>query len=171
MGMAAISRAFEYRIAELEILSNARHIPERVHLLALAHAVHNDEGDLAQLFRAFGLEIVTPYLDSDYVRLVFAFDPRIRYYANGRFKWLPKALIEKRLPSHHQLVQRPKRSGGFDIELRRWMKSGVLRDVVHAMRRPDYITAVDFQDAIENPDWFTWNLLTSDIFQKRVLKT
>jgi hypothetical protein len=69
------------------------------------------------------------------------------------------------------LTQKSKRAGGFDNELRKWMKSGVLREMVHNIQRPGYLSLKDFEQSKENPDWFTWNLLTLDIFQKRILGT
>jgi len=168
-GTETISKAIGYRLAEFDIYSNSQSIPERTHLIGLTQGVHNDESFLTQVFRSYDLEIVIPYLDSKFVRSTLAFDPKIRYFAMGQKKWLPKALIEKRVPNGHQITQKPKRAGGFDIELRKWMKSGLLKDLVHAIDRPDYMTRADFEQAIEKPDWFTWNLLTLDLFQKRLL--
>jgi asparagine synthetase B (glutamine-hydrolysing) len=169
-GAETISKAINYRLTEFEAFSSSQNIPERTHLIGLTQGVHNDESFLVQVFRSYDLEIVTPYIDSEFVRLTLAFDPKIRYFARGRQKWLPKALLEKRLSNGHQITQKPKRAGGFDNELRKWMKSGILRDVVHDIQRPGYMTLSDFEKTIEEPDWFTWNLLTLDLFQKRILK-
>jgi hypothetical protein len=115
------------------------------------------------------MEIVAPYLDSEFVRSTLAFDPRIRYYAMGHNKWLPRYLVEKRVSNGTQLTRKSKRAGGFDIELRKWMKSGVLREMVDGVDRPGFMSVADFEQTKDNPDWFTWNLLTLDVFQKRVL--
>jgi asparagine synthetase B (glutamine-hydrolysing) len=170
-GTEGIRKAIGYRVAEFEHYSSSKNLVERTHFIALTEGVHHDEAVMAQVFRSNNLETVTPYLDSDFVRATLAFDPNIRYFSMNRSKWLPKALVEKRLSNGKQLTQKSKRAGGFDIELRKWMKSGVLRDMVNDIHRPDYLSLKDFEQAKEDPDWFTWNLLTLDLFQKRVLGT
>ena len=139
--------------------------------MGLIHNVFDEESVLTQVFRAYGLEIVTPFLVSEFVKATFAFNPNIRYYAQEGEKWLPKTLVEKRLPNQNQITHKLKRSGGFDQELRKWMKSGILSDLVHAIDRPSYMTGANFEQAKENPDWFTWNLLTLDLFTKRILRS
>ena len=42
-------------------------------------------------------------------------------------------------------------------------------DMVQDIRRPAFMEQNDFQRKIEHPDWFTWNLLTMDLFNKHVL--
>jgi hypothetical protein len=49
------------------------------------------------------------------------------------------------------------------------MRSGDLRELVQEIKRPGFMEPGDFKQKIENPDWFTWNLLTLDLFQKLVL--
>lgn len=168
----AISEAIKSRNAELEIYSNSQNIPERSHFHGL-QIVYNEESVMTQIFRAYNLEVITPYMDSEFVRLALTIDPRIRYFAMGRAKWLPKALIEKRLSKkrqEHQITQKPKRGGGFDKELYKWMRSGILGDMVHAIERPGYLNVKEFEQVKESPDWFTWNLLTLDLFEKKVIK-
>jgi hypothetical protein len=46
----------------------------------------------------------------------------------------------------------------------------VLHDMVRAIRRPAFIERSDFERKLERPDWFTWNLLTLDLFEKHVLR-
>jgi|GEM_PF-2067987 len=167
----AISDAIQYRRAEFELFSDSQHIAERAHFMGLIHNVFDEESALTQVFRAYGLEIVTPFLDSEFVKATFAFDPNIRYYAQERQKWLPKTLIEKRLSNRSHITQQPKRGGGFDQKLRQWMKSGILRDLVQAIDRPGYMTVAHFEQAKEDPDWFTWNLLTLDLFTKRIISS
>ena len=170
-GTEGIRKAINYRLTEFEVYSSSNNLLERTNLIALTQGVHNDEFLMTQVFRSYNLEMVTPYLDSAYVRSTFALDPNIRYFAMNRSKWLPKVLLEKRLSGGKHLTQKSKRVGGFDNELRKWMKSGVLREMVHNIQRPGYLSLKDFEQSKENPDWFTWNLLTLDIFQKRILGT
>ena len=95
------------------------------------------------------------------------FKPRIRFYANGQTKWLARQLIEKRLG--YQTAEFPKLDGGFPKELFEWMKHGVLRDMVDSIVRPGYMSVSDFEQKRNEPDWFTWNILNLDLFQKRFL--
>jgi hypothetical protein len=47
-----------------------------------------------------------------------------------------------------------------------WMRDGALRDLVQDIERPGYLSWDQFQQVQDDPDWFTWNLLTLDLFQK-----
>jgi asparagine synthetase B (glutamine-hydrolysing) len=168
-GTEVISGAMNYRLAEFEIFSKSKNCLESPHLIGLTHSVHDNEIVMIQLFRSFDLELVHPYLDSAFVQAVFSFDPMIRYCHKGHPKWLPKLLLEKKLPRHNKMARNLKRAGGFDKELRLWMKNSVLKDMVRAIQRPGYMTRAAYNQAVENPDWFTWNLLVLDLFQKRIL--
>jgi asparagine synthetase B (glutamine-hydrolysing) len=170
-GKDEIRKAINYRLTEFENYSTSKNLLERTHLIGLTEGVHNDVAVMSQVFRSYDLEEVIPYLDSEFVRSTLAFDPNVRYFCMNRSKWLPKVLVEKRISNGQQLTQKSKRAGGFDIELRKWMKSGVLRDMVNDIDRPGYLSVSDFEQIKKDPDWFTWNLLTVDIFQKRILGT
>jgi hypothetical protein len=49
------------------------------------------------------------------------------------------------------------------------MRDGELSEMVHEIERPGFLSQDDFQMKIEDPDWFTWNLLNLDLFKKYVL--
>jgi asparagine synthetase B (glutamine-hydrolysing) len=164
-----IRRAIEYRHALFDLYSSRRSLLEGMHLIELTHDVHEEEAAHVLFFQTYGLEVVTPYLDSDFIRFTSAFEPHIRFYANGRTKWLPKQLVENRLRS--QTTQWPKRSGGFNNELFEWMKHGILKDLVWSIERPGYMSVADFEQKREEPNWFTWNLLNLDLIQKRLLRS
>ena len=36
------------------------------------------------------------------------------------------------------------------------------------IERPGFMQQADFERKLEKPDWFTWNLLTLDVFKKEV---
>jgi hypothetical protein len=143
----AIRQAIEYRYNLFNLYSSSQDLVERAHLMDFTH--------------------VTPFLDTDLVRCAFSFEPQIRFYAHGQSKWLAKQLVEKRTGYQTHL---PKHDGGFGAELFEWMKHGVLRDMVCSMERPGYMSAADFKQKQDEPDWFTWNLLNLDLFQKKFLK-
>ena len=115
------------------------------------------------------LQMLFPYLDYEFMQATFAFDPHVRFYAQGRTKPIIKRILETR--SDYRNVDRPKGHSGFDHDLRVWMKDGVLRDMVRAIERPPFMERADFERKLEQPDWFTWNMLTLDLFQKYVLQS
>jgi hypothetical protein len=51
-----------------------------------------------------------------------------------------------------------------------WMRDGELSELVREIERPGFINQKDFEQKLENPDWFTWSMLTLDLFNKLVLK-
>jgi asparagine synthase (glutamine-hydrolysing) len=164
-----IRREIEYRRALFGLYSNSSSLIEQVHFIEFTHVLHDEGVNVAELYQAHALTDVAPFLDSDFIRHALAFEPNIRFYSNGRAKWLPKQLVENRLQS--QTTQWPKLAGGFDNELFQWMKDGVLRDMVSSIERPGYMSQTVFEQKREEPDWFTWSLLMLDLFQKRFLKT
>jgi hypothetical protein len=45
----------------------------------------------------------------------------------------------------------------------------MLREVARALMQPGYIIQEDFDRKIEDPNWFTSNMLTMVLFKKHVL--
>lgn len=41
-------------------------------------------------------------------------------------------------------------------------------DMVRTIDRPGFMDRDDFENKLQNPDWFTWNLLTLDVFKKSI---
>lgn len=162
-----INREFQYGHDLKSHFTDTSSIVEGMHLRATISETHDEEIDFVQMFQSCGVYACTPYLDSDFVRFTMAFDPSVRFYTDGRTKWLPKMLVEQRIG--YQVDQRPKTIGGFSPELFQWMKDGVLRDLVDNMERPGYVSVTDFDRLREQPDWFTWNILNLDLFKKRFL--
>ena len=158
----------EYKLKELNKLTQSTHLVERVHFNFLAHHMSSSDAALNQFFRLYGLELVDPYLDSDFIRLAFRIKPDQRYYLHGQGKWIPTQTLRKRHPNFE--FDKPKLSGGFDNELYQWMKNGVLRDLVESIDRPGYINQNEFKTIKAQPGWMTWNLLTLDLFEKSILK-
>lgn len=159
----------EYRLNLLDRFTSSQNLAEQVHLGALLKDVHDEEAAGLQAFRAHGIELIVPFLDSSFLQAALSLPPERRYYADGRSKWIPKRLLEMHLPS--PTTNWPKRYGGFDRELFQWMKNGVLKEMVMAISRPAFMTPAQFSHKQQHPDWFTWNLLTLDLFQKRVLRS
>jgi asparagine synthetase B (glutamine-hydrolysing) len=165
----AIRDVVAYRHETFKVLSNSTNLSEVLHIEDYALNAHDEENALAQFLRAYGLELVDAFNDSDFFRWSYSITPSIRYYAQDRFKWLPKQMLDNRLNT--QTTSWPKIGGGFKDQLFDWMKEGVLRDMVDSIERPSYMSTADFETLCHKPDWLTWNLLTLDLFQKRVIKS
>ena len=69
-----------------------------------------------------------------------------------------------------EFADRPKLSGGFPSALFKEMRSGSLADLVRSITRPGFVSRELFEQKQERPDWFTWNLLTFDLWEKLVLR-
>jgi asparagine synthetase B (glutamine-hydrolysing) len=140
---------------------------ERVHALHLLTDTCDSIALWQQLGLAYGQEIVYPYLDDAVVTMSMAFDPQRRFFLSNRTKPVLKLILEQK--GADAIVNKPKYGGGWGNDLPDWMRQGVLRDMVQAIQRPAFMERADFQRKIEHPDWFTWNLLTMDLFNKHVL--
>lgn len=167
-GHEALRRAMRTRVAQIDDYLASTLLSERLHGVEFILDLHDEEANLVQIYRMFGLDFVLPFLDSEFVGLTLSIDARIRYVKDGQYKWLPKQLLRQRVSS--ATVDWPKRDGGFPAELFAWMKSGELRELTADIARPAYMTAAQFQYQLDNPDWLTWNMLTLDLFEKRVLR-
>ncbi len=167
-GHETLRHAMHTRVAQIDDYLASTLLSERIHGIEFLLDLHDEEANLVQIYRMFGLDFVLPFLDSEFVGLTLSIDARIRYVKDGQYKWLPKQLLRQRVSS--DTVDWPKRDGGFPAELFAWMKSGVLRELTADIARPAYMTTTQFQHQLDNPDWLTWNMLTLDLFEKRVLR-
>ncbi len=141
---------------------------EWVHYLQLVTLIPDQMPLMATLvYNLYGRSVVCLYLDYEFIQATAAFDPRVRYYSHGRNKPILKRILERY--TAYEQVNKPKGDSGFDKDLRTWMKTGCLAAMVHSIERPAFMERAAFESKIDNPDWFTWNLLTLDLFQKRVL--
>jgi hypothetical protein len=65
------------------------------------------------------------------------------------------------------VINKPKGySSIFNQDVIPWMRDGSLCELVREIDRPPFMSSEDFQSVIEEPDWYTWNLLTLDLFEK-----
>jgi hypothetical protein len=77
--------------------------------------------------------------------------------------------LESQIPTSVTRKQKGN-SSAFVQAIIPWMREGSLRPLVQEIDRPGYISQSDFQKVLDEPDWFTWNLLTLDLFIKYGLK-
>ena len=132
----------------------------------------SDAWDTACLTRQVGLahgrEIAFPFLDEAVVSASLAFKARVRFAAGRRTKPVLKAALAA--GTSREFADRPKLSGGFPSALFEEMRSGSLADLVRSINRTGFVSRELFEQKKERPDWFTWNLLTFDLWEKLVLR-
>jgi hypothetical protein len=175
-GDAALRKAFEYRHQmEAQFLDSSHHI-EKVHALELVTDAYETSVLVNHLYLAHQREQIYPYLDEGFIRISYAFDPRIRYLRGRQVKPLLKRILEQR--SLSSIANRPKGPSVFNNALYDWLRVGPLSDMVQAIERPGFLGQSDFAELLtvpdwhplDEPNWFLWNLLTFDIFRKRVIQ-
>ena len=116
-----------------------------------------------------GQEMWFPFTDDGLIEAIFSFDPVDRYTHDHRVKPIMRMALEAQIPS--SVTRKPKgNSSVFQQAMVPWMRDGVLKELVQEIDRPGYISQNEFQKVLDDPDWFTWNMLTLDLFKKYGLK-
>ena len=167
-GSSAVCGALAYR-RELETrYIDSPYLTEKVHTIGLLSDDYDTAALWQQLGLAYAIEIVFPFMDDAVLAATLGFDPRERYFFAGQTKPILKMALEQKTSIP---MNKPKYGSGFGDDLPSWMYRGSLRDLVRVIERPAFMERADFERKLERPDWFTWNLLTLDLFQKRILTT
>ncbi|MCL4299806.1 MAG: asparagine synthase [Anaerolineae bacterium] len=175
-GDHALQKAFEYRHQMEAHFVGSQHPIEKVLAMELVTDAYETGVLVNHLYLAHQREQVYPYFDEEIIRFSYSFDPDIRYLKGQQVKPLLKGLLEQN--SLGSIARKPKGASVFNENLYDWLKSGPLREMVLAMDRPGFVSKSDFEKLIEvpswspldEPNWFLWNLLTFDIFQKHVVR-
>jgi len=106
-----------------------------------------------------GREMWFPFSDDALIEAVYSFEPIDRYTHDYRVKPLMRMALESQVPA--SVTRKPKgNSSAFEQAMVPWMKEGSLRPLVQDIERPAYISQTEFQKALDDPSWFTWNMLT-----------
>jgi hypothetical protein len=115
-----------------------------------------------------GRHFIFPYGDTAILKATFSFEPIARYCFGHRVKPILKSALESQVPT--SVTQKKKGfSSAFEQGVIPWMGEGVLCDIVHDIERPAFVDRAGFAKKLKQPDWFTWKLLTLDLFKKHVL--
>lgn len=161
-----LTRILDYRLdLETDYLDSAS-ILEKTQVIDLLTAGYEPAVVVHQLFASWGRQLVQFYLDEEVIRAAMAFSPRVRFLKGLNTKPLPKMALTRH--SCAVLTQKGKGGTAFNQDLYAWMKQGVLQDMVRAVERPSFLSQSDFEQLIEYPDCFLWNVLTWDLFVKWV---
>ena len=164
-----ISRAFMINQALESDYHGSNLMVEKINTLDLLTDGVNTTGIMNQLGHFSNINYIFPYADEMILKSAYSYDPLVRYTQGNRVKPILKSALEMQVPELD--VNQPKGWSGMGQEsLFDWMREGELREMVHAIERPGFLNQGDFKQKVENPDWFTWSLLTMDLFKKQVLR-
>jgi asparagine synthetase B (glutamine-hydrolysing) len=166
-GDEAIRKAFEYRRDFVAGYKNSEHYLEQFHVMDLMTDTYELGVQRQQLFLAHRKEQLHPFFDDDVLRAGFAFSPDTRYIKGLRSKYLLKDILA--LKTGSPAAKKPKGFSVFENDLFDWMVSGPLQSSVHEIKLPGFMSKVDFDKSLNTPDYFLWELLMIDLFQRRCL--
>jgi hypothetical protein len=160
-----IEAAFKVNHDLLSSYSASNLIVEQRQLLSLLMDGMSTPSLERQLGLFCGREMLFPFCDDALLEAVFSFEPVDRYTHDYRVKPIMRMALESQIPS--SVTRKPKgNSSVFQQAIVPWMKDGALKDLVQEIDRPGYISQSEFRRLQEDPDWFTWNMLTWDLFKK-----
>lgn len=172
LGDEVILGCLEYRQSLAEETLTSHTLVEHLHDIDMVTMGYGPATAFEALFAASGQVLIPFYFDQEVVRLARSIAPEVRYRQNDEVKPIPKSIL--RLKGLEKIVHQRKGSSGFWRDFQSWMMKGILRDMVHSIERPGFISQKDFAALIENryPYGYdlVWPLLTYDIFRKRVAR-
>jgi hypothetical protein len=166
-GEETIKKTFLWLQQEEVEVYGSDSIIERAYMMNYFSVILPDANLRHSLFGLHNIQLFQPYMYERFVETALLIDPRVRFYDKGTIKPVTKRLLQQKVNFD---VNKPKLGGGLYPELVTWMKEGVLRDMVMNIDRPGFISKVDFEKKLADPDWFTWNMLTLDLLNKHVLQ-
>lgn len=176
-GDEALKRALAYRHEMEEKFLDSSHHIEKVHTLELVTDAYETGVLVNHLYLGHSREQIYPFLDEEIIRISYAFKPGVRYRRGQQVKPLLKDILEQH--GLGSIAHKPKGPSVFNDDLYDWMRAGPMRDMVQSIERPGFLSRSDFEkllavpdwNPLDDPNWFLWNLLTFDIFQKRVIRS
>jgi hypothetical protein len=164
------SLEYRYRLTEQTITSHT--LVERLHDIDLISQTYGPATAFETLFAASRVVLIPFYFDQEVIRLVKSVSPEVRFIRGNEVKPIPKSILRQK--SLDKIVHETKGSSGFWRDFRSWMMNGFLREMVHSIERPSFISQEDFTRLIENRHPYgydlVWPLLTYDIFKKHTAK-
>lgn len=176
-GDEALREALAYRHYVEDLYLGSDHHTERVHMIEFLNDAYECGVVTNHLYLAHGGEQIYFFLDEDVIRIALAFDPDIRFLKGWDIKPLLMGILKQ--TSFSDITQKPKGTSVFNVDLHNWMRGGPLRELVLDIERPGFLSKSDFEkllkvptwSPLDEPNWFLWDLLTFDIFRKRVIRT
>ncbi len=167
-GDRALAQALDTRLELESQFLNAASVMEKIHIIDMLTAGYDPAVVMAQLCAACNKELIQFYMDQEIIRATLAFAPQVRFMRGLNTKPLQKQMLSRQ--SFSELANKKKGGTSFKRDLYAWMSHGLLRDLVRAIERPGFMELADFEELLEHPNPLLWNLLTFDIFMKRVVR-
>lgn len=175
-GDRALGEAFEYRQYLEDLYLGSNHPIEKVHMIELLADAYECGVVTNHLYLAHGCQQIYFFLDEDVIRIALAFDPDVRFLNGREVKPLLKGILEQ--TPFSAIARKPKGTSVFNEDVHKWMRNGPLREMVLSIERPSFLSKSDFEkllqvpvwSPLDSPNWFLWNLLIFDIFQKRIVE-
>ena len=164
-----IQEVFQEKMELIDRYSSSNFLSERRQILSLVQDGMSTPGLERQLGLFCGREMRFPFTDDAMIETVFSFEPIDRYSHDYRVKPLMRMALETQVPLSVTRKQKGN-SSAFEQAIIPWMRDGSLRALVQEIDRPGYISQPDFQEVLDNPGWFTWTMLTLDLFKKYGIK-
>lgn len=175
-GEEAVSKRIETRLSQ--VLKSARVRPgdpveEHVQVDSLIEFLTSTNAIASQKRQAaatFGSQTREPFFARSILRIAAAIPPRTRFFYNGEFKPVPKALLREKLPRYTFYG----RKGGSDIPRTRFCQAGPFRDFFKEWPIPDLFPQKG-ENLLLDPQW-DWSFLTLtaaafSVWQEKVLKS
>ena len=164
-GDEVLIKAMRYRRDFAKNYLETDHYLEKFHLIDLLTDTYELGVQRQQIFLAHCKEQIHPFFDDDILRTAFAFPPDVRYIKGFRPKYLLKDLLMQK--SNAAISKRPKGFSIFEKDLHAWMRTGPLRELIENIELPGFLSRMEFDRQLKNPDYFLWILLNWDIFRRR----
>jgi asparagine synthetase B (glutamine-hydrolysing) len=166
-GDKVLFTALEYRRDFVAAYRDSANLMEQVQTIELLTWDYEAAIFSQQLFLAHRKHLLFPFLEQDILSVAYAIKPFNRYIKGIQVKPILKQILKHDLMSG--IAENPKRGGTFEDDLFTWMRQGILKERVRSIKRPGFLSANDFQQLVDHPTPFLWELLLFDIFQERII--
>ena len=163
-GDSALVNALRYRREFAARYLDTEHYLESVHVIDLLTDSYEVAVQRQQLFLAHAKEKIHPFLDEDILRASFAIPSENRYIRGLQPKFLLRDLLQRETGA--AVAHKPKGFSIWEEDLMSWMKKGPLRPFVDEIELPGFLSRSDYNQMLKSPDYFLWELLIFDLFQR-----
>ena len=163
-----LKETLAFRRNQSGIYSSSQHYLDKIHFIELFNETHEIAVQRQQLFLSHNLYQVDPFADEDLIKMMFTIHPGIRYMKGFKHKYLLKQLFAKKVNA--KIANQPKGGSTTPEDLVTRMRSGSLRPLVAEIERPAFMSQTDFDGVIQRSNYFLWQILTFDIFKKRIIE-
>jgi asparagine synthetase B (glutamine-hydrolysing) len=166
-GDEQLKEALAFRRSQSEFYSSSQHYLDKIHFIDLFTETYDIAAQRQQLFLAHNLFQVDPFSDEDLIKAMFTIHPDIRYMKGFKSKYLLKRLFTQKINAKN--ANQPKGGSTTPEDLVTRMRTGSLRPLIEEIERPAFMSQKDFDGVIQRSNYFLWNLLTFDLFNKRIV--